>query len=248
MCKVAVLNCTMALRGLKVVEMAGLAPAPFAGMILAGEESLRDYSDRKGGKCGWSYKNQLISFSSLFADFGASVVRVDRPNQPPLDTLARYVSTVTQLCLVSIPCSLGMRLYVFIFPTCRNKRSIAVSVKQPAGVKTVRDLCSQADVLIEPYRPGVMEKFGLGPETLLGANPKLVYARLTGFGQSGTLAHKAGHDINYLATSGVLSVSHGHSFNLQILASHPNLTASFAFSYCKQKKMPGHLGTRLKQS
>ena len=84
---------------------------------------------------------------------------------------------------------------------------MAVNLKQPAGVKTVADLCSRADVLIEPYRPGVMEKLGLGPETLLGANPKLVYARLTGFGQSGALAHKAGHDINYLATSGVLSVS-----------------------------------------
>ena len=92
--------------------------------------------------------------------------------------------------------------------TCRNKRSIAVSLKQPEGVKAVKDLCSQVDVLIDPYRPGVMEKLGLGPETLLGANPKLVYARLTGFGQSGALAHRAGHDINYLATSGVLSVSY----------------------------------------
>ena len=71
----------------------------------------------------------------------------------------------------------------------------------------VKDLCAKADVLIEPYRPGVMEKLGLGPDTLMGLNPRLIYARLTGFGQSGPLAWRAGHDINYLAISGVLSVS-----------------------------------------
>ncbi|XP_064391536.1 alpha-methylacyl-CoA racemase-like isoform X2 [Halichondria panicea] len=134
----------MALRGVRVVEMAGLAPAPFAGMILA--------------------------------DFGASVVRVDKPDQPPLDTLAR------------------------------NKRSIAVSLKSPSGVEIVRRLCSQADVIIEPYRPGVMEKLGLGPNVLMESNPRLVYARLTGFGQTGPLSHRAGHDINYLATAGLLSM------------------------------------------
>lgn len=65
-----------------------------------------------------------------------------------------------------------------------------------------------ADVVIEGYRPGVMEKLGLGPDMLLGSNSRLIYARLTGFGQSGSLAFRAGHDINYLATSGVLSVSY----------------------------------------
>ncbi|CAI8048943.1 Alpha-methylacyl-CoA racemase [Geodia barretti] len=136
----------MALRGLRVVEMAGLAPAPLAGMILA--------------------------------DFGASVIRVDKTNQPSvvLDTLAR------------------------------NKRSIAVNLKQRAGVEIVQDLCTTADVLLEPYRPGVMEKLGLGPQVCLARNPRLVYARLTGFGQTGSLAHRAGHDINYLAISGVLSM------------------------------------------
>ena len=74
-------------------------------------------------------------------------------------------------------------------------------------MKVVRDLCAKADVLIEPYRPGVMEKLGLGPDTLMSSNQQLIYARLTGFGQSGSLASRAGHDINYLATSGVLSVS-----------------------------------------
>ena len=73
-------------------------------------------------------------------------------------------------------------------------------------MEVVRKLCTQADVLIEPYRPGVMEKLGLGLNILLSANPRLVYARLTGFGQSGSLSLRAGHDINYLATAGVLSV------------------------------------------
>lgn len=89
----------------------------------------------------------------------------------------------------------------------RNKRSIAINLKHSAGVKIVKDLCCAADILIEPYRPGVMEKLGLGPQDCLGLNPRLVYARLTGFGQSGPLAHRAGHDINFLAISGVLSVS-----------------------------------------
>ena len=71
----------------------------------------------------------------------------------------------------------------------------------------VKDLCTKADVLIEPYRPGVMEKLSLGPDALMGSNPRLIYARLTGFGQSGPLSWRAGHDINYLAISGVLSVS-----------------------------------------
>jgi alpha-methylacyl-CoA racemase len=75
------------------------------------------------------------------------------------------------------------------------------------GVRVVQDLCAKADILIEPYRPGVMEKLGLGPGVLMGSNPRLIYARLTGFGQSGPLAWRAGHDINYLAISGVLSVS-----------------------------------------
>lgn len=70
----------------------------------------------------------------------------------------------------------------------------------------LRDLCQRSDVLIEPFRPGVMEKLGLGPERLMSANPRLIYARLTGFGQTGSLALRAGHDINYLAISGLLSV------------------------------------------
>lgn len=138
----------MALKGVRVIEMAGLAPAPFCGMILS--------------------------------DFGASVTRIDRASakgQPvySLDTLSR------------------------------GKKSVAVDLKKPEGVGVVQKLCSKADVIIEPFRKGVMEKLGLGPDKLMSENPRLVYARLTGFGQKGPLASKAGHDINYIAISGVLS-------------------------------------------
>ena len=82
-----------------------------------------------------------------------------------------------------------------------------MNLKHEAGVKIIQDLCTRADVLIEPFRPGVMEKLGLGPMQCHQLNPRLVYARMTGFGQTGSLCHRAGHDINYLAISGVLSVS-----------------------------------------
>ncbi|KAM5331530.1 alpha-methylacyl-CoA racemase [Glossophaga mutica] len=134
----------MALQGVSVVELAGLAPGPFCGMILA--------------------------------DFGAQVVRVDRPGAP---------GDVSRLS--------------------RGKRSLAVDLKQPRGVAVVRRLCALADVVLEPFRHGVMEKLQLGPKILQKENPKLIYARLSGFGQSGRLSKVAGHDINFLALSGVLS-------------------------------------------
>ena len=139
----------MALKGIKVLEIAGLAPAPFAGMLLA--------------------------------DHGASVVRVDR-------------------------CSRG-RAKFSMDTLCRGKRSIALDLKAPAGRDALRRLARGADVLIEPFRPGVMERLGLGPDVLCADNPRLVYARMTGFGQGGQPATRdaAGHDINYLAVSGVLS-------------------------------------------
>ncbi|XP_014825565.1 alpha-methylacyl-CoA racemase-like [Poecilia latipinna] len=131
----------MALLGVKVIELAGLAPAPFCGMILA--------------------------------DFGAKVIRVDR---------TKVFSTVdTQ---------------------GRGKQSVALNLKTPEGVALLRRLCVQSDVVLEPYRKGVMEKLGLGPSELLSENPRLIYARLTGYGQSGCYASAAGHDINYLAMSG----------------------------------------------
>ncbi|NXE39349.1 AMACR racemase, partial [Ptilorrhoa leucosticta] len=135
----------MALSGVRVLELAGLAPAPLCGMILA--------------------------------DFGAQVVRVDRLSQSALATDVQ----------------------------ARGKRSLALDLKRPQGAAVLKRLCGGADVLIEPFRHGVMEKLGLGPEVLLQENPRLIYARLTGFGQTGKYAESAGHDINYLALSGALS-------------------------------------------
>ncbi|XP_058452241.1 alpha-methylacyl-CoA racemase isoform X2 [Malaya genurostris] len=83
---------------------------------------------------------------------------------------------------------------------------MAIDLKKPQAIEIVRSLCRKSDVLIEPFRPGVMEKLGLGPTEIMLENPRLIYARLTGFGQNGQLALRAGHDINYLAISGVLSL------------------------------------------
>lgn len=121
----------------------------------------------------------------LLADLGADVVRIDRssgvgamgpgdPATPPADLLAR------------------------------GRRSVAVDLKHPDGVATVLDLIAEADVLVEGFRPGVMERLGLGPEVCHERNPKLVYARMTGWGQDGPYAPAAGHDINYIALAGAL--------------------------------------------
>lgn len=83
-----------------------------------------------------------------------------------------------------------------------GKQSIAVNLKKPEGIDIVKKLANDADVLIEPFRKGVMERLGLGPTHIHELNPKLVYARLTGYGQFGELSDKAGHDINYLSYSG----------------------------------------------
>ncbi|XP_059845637.1 LOW QUALITY PROTEIN: alpha-methylacyl-CoA racemase [Hypanus sabinus] len=134
----------MALAGIRVIELAGLVPAPLCGMILA--------------------------------DFGAKVVRIDKTkNASFTDTLAR------------------------------GKHSVALNLKRPEGVEVLKQLCNQSDVLIEPFRKGVMERLGLGPEVLCGQNSRLIYARLTGFGQSGPFSKTAGHDINYISASGLLS-------------------------------------------
>jgi len=98
-------------------------------------------------------------------------------------------------------------LYIIVCTISRNKRSLAINLKHESGVNIVKKLCKSSDVLLECYRPGVMEKIGLDPTVLLGLNKQLIYARLTGFGQNGSQAHRAGHDINYLAISGILSVS-----------------------------------------
>ena len=138
------------LSGIRVIEMAGLAPAPYAGMILA--------------------------------DFGAEVIRVDRTPtsgsrpDPTRDYLAR------------------------------GKRSIGINMKSHEGAETLLSLLEKADVLLEPFRPGVMEKLGVGPDVALARNPGLVFARLTGWGQDGPYATMAGHDIDYIAMSGALSL------------------------------------------
>ena len=133
------------LAGIRIVEFAGLGPAPFAAMMLA--------------------------------DHGAEVIRIDRPGAllDPAD------------------------------PALRSRRSVTLDIKTVEGATRARALCATADGLIEGFRPGVMERLGLGPELLLTANPNLVYGRMTGWGQDGPLAQAAGHDINYIALSGVLS-------------------------------------------
>ncbi len=132
------------LHGLKIVEMAGLGPGPFAAMMLA--------------------------------DHGAEVVRVERAG------------------MIGVPND----------PLLRSRRSIALDLKREECRDVVRRLAARADGLIEGYRPGVMERLGLGPGELLEDNPALVYGRVTGWGQEGPLAREAGHDINYIAITGLL--------------------------------------------
>jgi alpha-methylacyl-CoA racemase len=138
------------LEGVRVIEIAGIGPGPFAAMLLS--------------------------------DLGADVVRVDRaqsatgaqPGPPPGDLLNR------------------------------GRRSVGVDLKHPRGVETVLRLVESADVLLEGFRPGVMERLGLGPDVCTARNPRLVYGRMTGWGQEGPLAPAAGHDINYIALAGAL--------------------------------------------
>ncbi len=139
------------LSGIKVIELQGIGPGPFCGMMLS--------------------------------DMGAEVIRIDRsanvpaeaPSGAPLDVLAR------------------------------GRKSIAVDLKNPEGVETVLKLVEGADALIEGFRPGVMERLGLGPDVCLARNPKLVFGRMTGWGQDGPYAQMAGHDINYIALAGALA-------------------------------------------
>ena len=117
----------------------------------------------------------------MLADHGAEVIRIVPPgaDRPGIFDLSKDV-------------------------LARSRKFMIVDLKHPAGVEAVRDLCKTADGIIEGFRPGVMERLGLGPEPLLQDNPKLVYGRMTGWGQTGPRAHTAGHDINYIALSGVL--------------------------------------------
>lgn len=118
----------------------------------------------------------------MLADMGADVIRVDRPGG---GEIMKMVPT---------------RFDVM----ARGRRSIAINLKKPGATEAVLDLVAQADILLEGFRPGVMERMGLGPDTCLTRNPRLVYGRMTGWGQDGPLAQAAGHDINYIALAGVL--------------------------------------------
>ena len=137
---------------IKVIEMAGLAPSPYCGMILS--------------------------------DFGADVVIVDR-----LTKGAPEIPSVMEKN-----------------PFDRGKRSIRINLKTTRGINILKKMITMSDVLLEPYRPGVMEALGAGPEEALRINPGLIYARLTGWGQEGPYAGMAGHDINYIGLSGALSL------------------------------------------
>jgi alpha-methylacyl-CoA racemase len=138
------------LHGVRVVELAGIGPGPFAAMLLA--------------------------------DLGADVVRVDRPG------------------------GAGLALDPAYDLTNRNKRSVVVDLKAEGGPAAVLDLAERADILIEGYRPGVAERLGVGPEQCLARRPRLVYGRMTGWGQDGPLARTAGHDIGYIAVTGILGM------------------------------------------
>ena len=138
------------LEGVRVIELAGIGPAPFCGMMLA--------------------------------DHGAEVIRIDRPGG-------------------SDPLSQDQGRDVLL----RSRRSITLDLKRPEAVEIVARLVETADGLIEGFRPGVAERLGLGPAVLMERNPALVYGRMTGWGQDGPLADKAGHDLNYISISGCLA-------------------------------------------
>jgi len=135
------------LTGVRVIEIASLAPAPFGCMILA--------------------------------DLGADVLRIDRHG--------------SSAALTPPP-----------GPLDRSRRTVAINLKDPEGLATVRRLVESADVFVEGFRPGVAERIGIGPDELIAINERLVYTRMTGWGQDGPLGQRAGHDINYIALAGVL--------------------------------------------
>ena len=141
------------LEGVRIVELAGIGPAPFCAMLLS--------------------------------DMGAEVIRVDRAASVGQDIGREGEDPKFGLLQ-------------------RGRRNIAVDLKNPAGVDATLRLIERADAVIEGFRPGVMERLGLGPDICLARNPKLVYGRMTGWGQDGPIAHTAGHDINYIALSGAL--------------------------------------------
>jgi len=140
------------LSDVRVIEIAGIGPGPFAAMLLA--------------------------------DLGADVLRLDRKDGA---AIARALGLDPRKDILN-----------------RSRPAVALDLKQPGAVELVLDLVRNADALTEGFRPGVMENLGLGPEACLASNPRLVYGRMTGWGQTGPLSRRAGHDINYIAISGML--------------------------------------------
>jgi alpha-methylacyl-CoA racemase len=145
------------LEGIRIVEFAGLGPAPFGAMMLA--------------------------------DLGADIIRVDRPGGYPAPDPSLNFETFGKFAFYN-----------------RNRRTVRLDLKAPQGRLAALGLVTRADALIEGFRPGTMEKLKLGPDECLAANPRLLYARMTGWGQRGPLARTAGHDINYIGVSGALGL------------------------------------------
>jgi alpha-methylacyl-CoA racemase len=145
------------LDGVRIVEFAGLGPAPFGAMMLA--------------------------------DLGADILRIDRPGGYPAPDPTLDFEQFGEFAFYN-----------------RNRRTLRLDLKAAQGRETALRLIAQADALIEGFRPGVMEKLGLGPDKCLALNPRLLYARMTGWGQSGPLAMSAGHDLNYIGVSGALGL------------------------------------------
>ena len=135
------------LKGIKIIEMAGIGPGPFCGMVLA--------------------------------DLGAEVIRIDRASAAGTGSREE--------------------------PANRGKKSIAADLKSEKGVEIVLKLVENSDAIFEGFRPGVMERLGLGPEICQARNEKIVYGRMTGWGQEGTFSNIAGHDLNYLSITGALN-------------------------------------------
>lgn len=147
------------LAGLRIVELGGIGPGPFCGMLLA--------------------------------DQGADVIRIDRSTEVGNQSGHPVLH--------------------------RNRRSVALDLKDPHDVDTVLKIIDTADAVIEGFRPGVTERLGLGPDTCLSRNPKLVYGRMTGWGQDGPLAQEPGHDLNYIALTGALGAMGARGRSLRFL-------------------------------
>jgi len=128
--------------------------------------------------------------TAILADLGAQVTRIEAPRRPDLTRHLPPMSGDQSAAHLSLN---------------RGKRSVALNLKHPKGVALARQLIEGADVLVEQFRPGVMDRLGLGYEALSTLNPRLIYCSITGYGQTGPLSHRAGHDINYLALSGLAS-------------------------------------------